>query len=111
MGLFAPKPVVVVPVVPPAPAVTVPTVNIATLPTGVRVLTIELPPVKEYTEEDLVRIEQETGSRPVAVCDVTGDLIFKSKNANFLKSERPELQDKVISTKFLRQLFNVEETV
>ena len=112
MGLFPPKPVVVAPAVEVPQAQNVPTVDIRINPTdGSRVVTIVIPPAKEYTEEDLVRIEQEKGKRPLAICDITGDLIFNGKNINQVTSEREELNGKILSTKFLRLLLGINDVV
>lgn len=107
MGLFAPKPV---PVAPPTPQPAVPVVDIRINPAdGSRIVTVIIPPKKEYTEEDLVQIEATKGKRPLAVCDITGDLIFNAKNINKVTSEREETNGLVISTKFMRMLMGLQE--
>lgn len=108
MGLFAPKPVPVAPPAAPQPAV--PIVDIRINPVdGSRIVTVVIPKKKEYSEEDLVAIEAKNGKRPLAVCDITGDLIFNAKNINKVASEREETNGLVISTKFMRMLMGLQE--
>lgn len=85
----------------------VPVVNVGQNPSnGNRVLSIEIPQFKSYTDAERRAIEREKGSEAIGQCDVTGELIFKKKNATELRNgERPEFDGVVISTGFLNSLF------
>lgn len=76
---------------------------------GGRVIKITIPPYREYSDEDRASIESTRGKSAVAICDVTGELIFDAKNANVLRNDSPdrkEFNGLTISTRFLRELLD-----
>lgn len=76
---------------------------------GGRVLTIELPPYKEISDELRLKIETERGKPAIAICDITGDLIFDPKNVNSVSNpspDRKEFDGLTLSTRFLRELLD-----
>lgn len=76
---------------------------------GGRVLTIELPPYKEITDAMRLEIETQRGKPALAICDITGDLIFDPKNVNSVSNpspERKEFDGLTLSTRFLRELLD-----
>ena len=76
---------------------------------GTRTLTLHLPAFKTWTEEEIAAAESAEGKRIVAICDFTGEPIFKTKNANEITSEREELDAKIISTRLLKILLLLAE--
>ncbi len=81
-------------------------VNIGSDPaTGMRRLTIDIPQEIELTEAYRRKAEEEAGQDALAVCDITGQLIFKKKNINeVVNPERPEVHGLTISTALLTAL-------
>ncbi len=80
-------------------------VNVANDPTdGSRIVTIKIPQMKVYTEEQRRQKEEYNGASALAQCDATGELIFSADNVNKIESSRPEFKDVCFSTKFLRLL-------
>jgi len=72
---------------------------------GNRIIKMELPVLKKLTPEQIEDIEVSEGQEVLAICDFTGEPIFKEHNINKIDNKaRPELHGKVMSTKFLTNL-------
>lgn len=72
-----------------------------------REVTLELPEFKKLTQAQIDQIEEEEGKEMVAICDVSGEPIFLKENANVIKSDRPELDGKVICTRVLKKFLEI----
>ncbi len=83
-------------------------VSVAVATNGNRTVTLVLPPMKHYTEEEREHLEEVEGKEAVGACDLTGELIFNPKNMNEIRNpERPELDKTIISTAALRLILSV----
>ncbi len=82
-------------------------VNVATAPAnGMRTITMEIPVFKTYSEAELRAAATKEKKEVLGQCDITGELIFRKKNANEIHNgERPEFDGRLVSTKFLKALF------
>lgn len=79
-------------------------VSVEEVPEG-RVITIALPEYVEMTEERRRELEENKDQEMLAICDVTGEPIFKAKNVNEIHNgEREEFDGLTVSTKFLKEL-------
>lgn len=72
---------------------------------GNRIVKMELPVLKKLSQAQIDALETESGKDVLAVCDFTGEPIYNQANINAISNaERPELDGKVMSTKFLSKL-------
>lgn len=86
-------------------ATAAPMVNVAVTDNN-RVVTFTLPKFKAIDTEAALQTTNGNGVKAVAVCDLSGELIFKAKNVNEIcNPSRPEFHGKVISTAVLSAIF------
>lgn len=75
-----------------------------------REVVLEFPAFKKLTDAQIAELEIEKGKDVLAICDVTGEPIFNQKNINVINNpDRPEMHEKVISTKVLMKLFEASD--
>lgn len=75
---------------------------------GHKVISLEIPAIPMPTEAQIQQMETVQGKDILAVCDFTHEPITLHKNINVIQNEeRPELNGKVMSTKFLLKMLQV----
>ncbi len=84
------------------------TVNVSAPANGMRTVTLEIPEFRVYTEAELRAAATKEKKEIVGQCDITGELIFRKKNACEIHNgdpERAHFDGRIMSAKFLKALF------